>query len=145
MSLRRARPSDLAVLMTMAEGYAAADGHRWDEATARAGFGPLLESDRHGLVWLILDPQDEVAGYAVVTWGWSVESGGADALLDEIFVSHPGRGLGGGAVAEIIEDCRHRGLPRIFLETEAGNERARRLYARHGFEAESSVWMVKRL
>ena len=36
-------------------------------------------------------------------------------------------------------------MRRIFLETEAPNDDARRLYERLGFEAEDSIWMAKRL
>jgi len=32
---------------------------------------------------------------------------------------------------------------RIFLETEAPNDAARRLYERHGFVAEDSIWMAR--
>ncbi|MGB0800787.1 MAG: GNAT family N-acetyltransferase, partial [Ilumatobacteraceae bacterium] len=38
--------------------------------------------------------------------------------------------------------CLERGMRRIFLETEAPNDAARRLYARHGFTAEDSIWMA---
>ena len=45
----------------------------------------------------------------------------------------------------IEDDCRRRGVKRIFLETELANERARRLYERHGYHADTSVWMSKEL
>ena len=35
-------------------------------------------------------------------------------------------------------DDSERGVKRIFLETERPNERARRLYARHGYQADDS-------
>jgi GNAT superfamily N-acetyltransferase len=41
----------------------------------------------------------------------------------------------------MIDDCRRRGARRIFLETERPNESARRLYARHGFTPDDSIWM----
>jgi ribosomal protein S18 acetylase RimI-like enzyme len=41
----------------------------------------------------------------------------------------------------VIDDCRRRGARRIFLETERPNESARRLYARHGFTVDDSIWM----
>jgi GNAT superfamily N-acetyltransferase len=142
--LVRAAPGDLPTLLEMAARYAVLDRHVFDSATATAGFEPLLESDAHGVVWL-LGGRQEPLGYAVVTWGWSVEGGGPEALLDEIFVEEQGRGIGSAAVAEIIEDCRARHMLRIFLETEAHNEAARRLYVRNGFVIEDSVWLSKAL
>jgi ribosomal protein S18 acetylase RimI-like enzyme len=41
----------------------------------------------------------------------------------------------------VLADGRRRGLARIFLETEAPNERVRSLYERHGFVSDDSVWM----
>lgn len=142
--LTRAGAAHVDVLVELSRSYCELDHHRFDEARTRAGLGPLLESDRHGVVWLI-GPESNPAGYAVVTWGWSVEGGGPEALLDEVYVHDRGRGLGSAAVAAILDDCRDRGILRVFLETESHNERARRLYTRLGFVTEASVWMAKDL
>ncbi|HSL26868.1 MAG TPA: GNAT family N-acetyltransferase, partial [Acidimicrobiia bacterium] len=66
-------------------------------------------------------------------------------LLDEIYVRPRGQGLGGAGFDAVLDDLRHRGLPRIFLETERSNERVRRFYARHGFVEEDSIWMSRKL
>ena len=91
----------------------------------------------------MLEDAEGVCGYAVVTWSWSIESGGRDGLLDEIYVSRRDSGLGSRAIDAILQDCRARGLPRLFLETETANEDARRLYERHGFAVEDSIWMTR--
>ena len=162
--LRAAKPRDLETLLEMIREFYDEDGHDYDERKLTNALGPLLEDDRHGIVWLIGEPP---AGYAVVTWGYSLESGGPDALLDEIYVREPGRGLGGSALDTILDDLRRRGLCRMFLETERHNQRrpapvravsrrplvsfreihrSRRSLAgyraRHGFEEEDSVWMT---
>ena len=142
--LRRAVPEDLADLLALAKEYCEADNHLFDEALVRRGFGPLLESDEHGVLWMLTDDEG-VCGYAVITWSWSIESGGRDGLLDEIYVNRRNTGLGSRAVEAILADCRARGLPRLFLETETANEGARRLYLRHGFAVEDSIWMTREL
>ncbi len=131
---------DLGSLLVLAERYSVHDRHAIDHSRVKSGLLPLLESDDSGVVWVIEHARG-VAGYAVVTWGWSVESGGPDALLDEIYVDRRGEGLGSELIRHIIEDCRRRGMLRVFLETEAHNRRARALYLRHGFGVEDSVWM----
>jgi GNAT superfamily N-acetyltransferase len=149
----RARPGDLGVLVEMNAEYCAADGHLFDRETATAGFAPLLTDDRHGAVWLVHrveegSPRDGSAvvdGYAVVAWSWSVEIGGAEAVLDELYVRTRGRGTGSAAIEAILEQCRAHRMKRVFLETERANERARRLYARLGFTADDSIWMSRLL
>ena len=135
MSPRRAVPADLDSLVAFHERFCAVDGHPFDPERARRGFAPLLADDLHGVVWLAS------SGYAVVTWGWSIEAGGAEAVLDEVFVDERGEGVGTALVQHLLADCRARGMARVFLETESHNERVRRLYERHGFRVDDSIWM----
>ena len=146
VTIRRAGPGDLEALLVLGAEYCAADGHDFDVDTVAAGFTGLLDDDAHGIV-LVADagPPHHVDGYAVVTWGWSVEIGGLDVVLDELYVRTRGRGVGTALIDAIERACRERGVKRIFLETERPNERARRLYARHGYHVDDSVWMSKEL
>lgn len=144
MQIRLAGPADLDRLLEMHARFCAADAHEFDAEAARNALGPLLVDDRIGLVWLAAG--DARRGYAIVTWGWSVESGGRDALLDEIYAEPPGRGIGAALIEAILAELEARAsVSRIFLETEERNERARRLYRRLGFEVEPSVWMSREL
>lgn len=140
--LRRARPADAGELLPLIEAFCRADGHAFERPRVEAALAPLLQDDSHGLVWLIGEP---AAGYAVVTWGYSLESGGRDALLDEIFVAERGQGLGARAVHDLLADLARRGISRIFLETESHNEQVRRFYRRLGFQAEDSIWMSREI
>lgn len=140
--LRRAVATDVSRLLSLTEAFCQADGHSFDRARVLAALLPLLRDDRLGVVWMIGEP---AAGYAVVTWGYSLESGGRDALLDEIYVSQPNRGLGARAVEEILADLADRGIRRIFLETESANAAVRRFYSRLGFVEEDSVWMAREI
>lgn len=136
--LRRAGTDDLNTLLPLVEELCLVDEHPFDAHRVRRALAPLLEGDALGVVWLI---GEAPSGYAVLTWSYSLESGGRDALLDEIYVRDRGRGEGSRALQAILDDLRSRDITRIFLETENANERARRFYARNGFEIEQSVWM----
>lgn len=138
--ISRASSADLGLLMELAAEFNSADQHPHDEERVRQAFIPLLTGDDFGVVYLIGDPVD---GYVVVTWSYSIESGGRDALLDEMYVRSSGEGLGGNALEAILEVLRERGLSRVFLETEQHNDRVRRFYSRHGFVEEDSIWMSR--
>ena len=136
-SIRRAIADDLDALIALHEQFCTVDGHPFDRSRATAAFVPLLADDRHGVVWITA----EASAYAVVTWGWSIEAGGAEGVLDEIYVTDRGGGTGTALIEHLLADARGRGLVRVFLETESANHRVRALYARHGFVVDDSVWM----
>ena len=140
--IRRGRLDDLDLLAKFSAEFNEVDGHDHDEARVRAALTPLLRNDELGIVYLFGEPPN---GYAVVTWGYSIESGGRDALLDEIYLRPRGQGLGGAAFEEVLNDLRRRGIPRIFLETESSNTRVRTFYTRHGFQEDDSIWMSREL
>ena len=123
-AIRRAGIDDLDTLVEMHHTFCELDQHPFDAQRALVAFSGLLAGDDRGVVWIV----DRPAAYAVVTWGWSIEAGGLEAVLDEVFVSEPGGGIGGQLIDHLVDDGRRRGLARIFLETETHNDRARRLY-----------------
>ncbi|WP_433618039.1 GNAT family N-acetyltransferase [Dactylosporangium sp. CA-139114] len=137
----RAEPADLPAILPLVREFCAEDGHEFDEARITRALTALLRDDEHGQVWLA----GAAAGYAVVTWGWSLESGGREALLDEIYVRERGNGTGAHLLRRVVAAAAEAGAAVMFLETEAHNERVRGFYARHGFAAEDSVWMSRAL
>lgn len=141
VTIRRAESSDLDALLDLVAEYCAVDRHSFDEAVVRSALGPLLADDRHGSVWLIDEAPRSPVGYACVTWGYSIEAGGPEALFDELFVRPRGAGIGTRAMELVLDEVRRLGYARIYLETEAHNDRGRRLYERLGFVVEDSVWM----
>ena len=112
--IRRAGPTDLDRVVAMNRTFCELDHHPFDEHRVRTAFAPLLADDTHGVVWVTDRPES----YAVLTWGWSIEAGGREAVLDEIFVSERGEGYGAALVDHLVADAERRGVARIFLETE---------------------------
>lgn len=145
MEVRLALPADAAQLLLLVAEYCEADGHEFDGDLAALGLSSLLHTDRHGVVLVAESATEGCVGYAAVTWGWSIECGGLEAVLDELYVRRRGEGIGSELIRAVEATCRDRAVRRVFLETELPNERARLLYARHGFQTESSVWMSKLL
>ena len=85
-------------------------------------------------------------GYVVLTLGFSVEAGGREGCLDELFVvpEARGRGVGRRVLGLVEEEARRLGIRRLFLEVEHGN-RAFELYRRAGFVDHRRSLMSKQL
>lgn len=105
-----------------------------DEATNKAVLRQLLENENFGKIWLILC-DDEVVGYVVLTFGFSLEYAGRDALIDELFLRETarGRGVGQQAIVTVEDFCRSQHIKAAHLEVEHENAAARNLYHKTGF------------
>lgn len=143
--IRRATPSDLEHIIPLCIEYCAADNREPNETTIRRGLAGLLDSDANGFILIACDEHDSPIGYVAVSTGWSLEVGGADYILDEIFTQQRGKGIGWQLITAAEDRCAELGVRRMFLETERPNHRARSLYARLGFVEDDSVWMSKDL
>lgn len=144
MEIRDATPEDFDRIVPMIQAFYEIDRHPYDADVVEDGLRPLLRGEAPGFV-IVVEEEDDLLAYAVVTWGWAIESGGRDALLDEIYVTARGRGIGAEMMHHIIDRARAEGCRRMFLETESHNRAARIFYTRHGFDIDDSVWMSRDL
>ena len=139
--LQRARIEHLPLMLTLVSEFCVTDQHTFDSDRVTRALVPLLKDDAHGVVYLA----DNEQGYVVITWGYSLESGGREALIDEIYLRRRGQGLGSKVMDALFDDMAARGVVKMFLETETHNRRARRFYARQGFVEDDSIWMSRQI
>jgi len=142
--IRRGTAGDREQVYALIERFYRIDDHEFEPERIDAGLGPLLHDDQHGQVWVAIVDQ-RVVGYVVVTWSWSLESGGRHCILDELYVDQRGEGTGAALLQRAMNEARLAGAAAMFLETEAPNDGARRFYGRHGFSADDSLWMSRPL
>jgi GNAT superfamily N-acetyltransferase len=138
------RADEVDAVVELCRAFCAEDRHPFDADRVRAGLVGLLERPHFGTT-LVLRQGPTPVGYAVVTLGWSLESGGLDALLDEVYVTpdRRGGGVGTALITAALDHARALGARRAYLEVEASNPAARRLYRRLGFVAEDSQMMLR--
>ncbi|MEL6206731.1 MAG: GNAT family N-acetyltransferase [Pseudomonadota bacterium] len=102
------------------------------EGRARA-LAPLLKGSPYGAVFLI-GPERAPVGYLVVTFTWSIEFGGMEAVLDEVWI-RPAvrrRGMGSEALETLTRRLADEGVMALSLEAERDSP-AEHFYRRHGF------------
>lgn len=145
MAIDLARPEDAQVILGLMEEFYAGEGYPFDRALALDALLSLLQDPAKGRAFLLRE-KGSVAGYAVLTLGWSLEYLGRDAFVDELFVtaSHRGRGLGSRALDAMEQACRELGVRALHLEVERGNPTARSLYEKRGFRDNDRQLLTKR-
>lgn len=144
--LRLASTDDLDRLVGLVARYHAHEGIDQDEETRRTALLPLLQGSPHGAVWLI-GPRSAPVGYIAVSFGWSIELGGLDAMVDEFFVRDRvrGRGMGSEALASLARALSEQGVCALSLEVATENDAAKRLYGRLGFASRDRYHLMTRL
>ena len=142
--IRQAGPFDLGPLLPLLTGFSEEAGTNFGREHLLAGLQPLLNNQKLGLVF-VAELDNLLVGYAVIGWGWGIESGGKEALIDEVFVLKTFRdqGIGAKILTEAMAHLGKYDTKAVFLETEAQNPNSRKLYQNLGFATEDSVWMRK--
>ena len=105
----------------------------------RTSIDSLLAMPAQGRILLVQHRDAEIVGYAVLAFGFSLEFGGRDAFLDELFIMEAfrGQGIGTTALTAVCAWARHEGLCALHLEVERDNKAAKALYTQSGFEDRS--------
>jgi ribosomal protein S18 acetylase RimI-like enzyme len=83
----------------------------------------------------MLERDGALAGFFILTLGYSVENGGTDGFIDDLYLMPHvrGQGLGRQAVSLAIAAAREVGIRGLLLEVGAHNARAYELYRKMGF------------
>lgn len=107
----------------------------FDKNAVRTALEELVATPSLGRVWLICSDEKPI-GYAVLTFGFSLESHGRDGIIDEIYIApaYRGRGIGTQVMKSVEVEARQLGLKKLYLEVERNNHRAKSLYLKLGFE-----------
>jgi GNAT superfamily N-acetyltransferase len=134
------------VLLEMMQEFYDYDHLTFHQETARKALNGILNNDSFGRVYLIKSG-DEVVGYIVITFGYSLEFHGRDAFIDELFIfeEHRGKGLGQRAIEFAEEICRLHNVKALHLEVGRANAKAQYIYRKAGFADHDRYLMTKRL
>lgn len=144
--IREATQQDEPELLRMMRSLAEHEpgGIQFNEPAARRALRQFRALPEFGGVWL-LSNGNKLAGYVVLTVGFSFEFHGHDAFIDELYVepAYRRRGFGMQVVAFIEKKARARGVNAIHLEVDHGNDPAFELYRRAGYKDHDRFLMTK--
>lgn len=151
LSLHPATPTDIGLILDFSRQLNEEDptftgDFHFDEAAVQAALAQLLVEPGLGRVWLI-SVGSATVGYVVLTFGFSLESHGRDALIDEIYITtdYRGRGIGRQVIRQVEAEAHRLGAHKLFLEVERPNRRAQAFYRRLGFIDHDRYLMSKLL
>lgn len=144
-ALHLASLDDLDRLTALVRAFQEESGFAQTEDRRRAVLRPLLEGIPHGCAYLI-GPARAPLGYVIVTFGWSVEFGGLDGFIDELYIRPPvrGRGIATDVLISLPKALAAAGMKALHLEVDRSNDTAQRLYQRTGFRLRDGYHLMTR-
>ena len=127
--------SDIETVVLMMQEFYAIDNYPIDVEVSKTLLTEFISNKNLGKAWLIIF-NDEILGYAIITFIFSFEYQGKIAFLDELYVTEKARrkGIGSQAIEFIKGESHKLSLKLIYLEVESHNKKAQNLYIANGFE-----------
>ena len=144
-AIRPAAEGDAEIVVELARAFHREDGHPLSAEGVRA-LRKMMEPDcRDGEV-LLAGFDGEICGYGILCYGYSIEYGGRDAFIDDVYIvpSFRSRGFGAALVEVLEERARAAGCRALHLEVMPGN-RAENWYRHLGWRDRGSRLLTKPL
>ncbi|MCK6624392.1 MAG: GNAT family N-acetyltransferase [Anaerolineae bacterium] len=132
-----AQNSDIEILVRLRQ-ESGAEG----QASSRAALGQVINDDSLGRIWLI-ETDHQPVGYVVVTFSYSLEFHGRDALLDELYLRPSAQAFSKPSLKFAQAQCQALGVNALHAEMERANTQAQNLYRAVDFEDDDSYLMTK--
>jgi ribosomal protein S18 acetylase RimI-like enzyme len=144
-ALHLARPDHIEALLPLVAAFHDESAIAQSEEMRRAAILPLLEGSPLGAVYLI-GPKRAPIGYIIITFGWSVEFGGMEAFVDELYIRPAvrGRGIATEVLSALPTALGQAGVQAIHLELDRDNATAQKLYVRSGFRPRERYMLMTR-
>ena len=133
-AIRLATFDDLPHLTPLVAAFHQEEGIVSDPKQRDRALIPLLEGSPHGAVYMI-GPRNSPMGYVVFSFIWSVEFGGLEAMVDEVYLRHNvrGKGIGKSILKRLFRTMVAHGVHSLSLEVHQKNAKAIQFYKALGF------------
>lgn len=145
-AMHLATPDDAPRLLPLIAAFHAEYGLDTTDDTRAAALAPLLAGSPHGAAWLF-GPARAPTGYVIITFGWSMELGGMEAFVDELFI-RPAvrkRGLASEVLHTVAASLSDVGVKALHLEVDRSDEATQRLYSRAHFKLRDRYALMTRV
>ena len=132
-NVRSAAKNDIPVLVELMREFYIESKYNLDGDWAVGSFSELLQSTERGAAWISFLGSDP-AGYVVLTTRHSMEFGGVDGFVDDLFVRPAFRrhGVGTSLLTELFRECSKRRVLAVHIELGSDNAPGQALCRRFG-------------
>ncbi len=136
---------DMEALVAMVRANHAGDAHPHSPYFESA-IAQIVKGEPLARAWMVRSA-DAIVGYVVLTMGYSIEYGGRDGFIDDLYLIPEARGRGWGRIVLdfAVSEAARMDIRTLHLEVDVNNDRAYSLYRSAGFEETGRRLMRRRL
>ena len=144
MEIRIAGPENIPDLIKMIRLFYEEDHRDFQEGQIKRILEEIILEKSFGTIYMVSN-DEQTAGYFILTFSWSLEYGGRNVYIDELYIKKKFRGLGLGKKSiEFVEQlAKDKKIKAIHLEVNKYNI-AKKLYESKGYLSHNSDLMSKR-
>jgi ribosomal protein S18 acetylase RimI-like enzyme len=137
--------NDIPLLLVLMKEFYLLEHLTYNPEVITASLKKLFSDSMFGQVWLINTEENYPAGYIAVTYGYSIEFHGIDALVDEFYIREDYRHKGiGKRTLEFVENyLAAKGIKAFHLEVDRKNITAQEIYRKYGFRDHDRYLLTK--
>lgn len=134
ISFKIATNTDINLILTMMEEFYKLEHIPFNNQIATRCLEEIVSDDRLAKIWLICADEEPV-GYVVLTFGYSIEFHGRDALVDELYIreNYRSQGIGTQTLEFVKTVCQSLGIAAVHLVVAYENKKAKSVYQKMGF------------
>jgi ribosomal protein S18 acetylase RimI-like enzyme len=135
ISYKKVSEKNVESSLELMRSYYKEDGYAFSLVKARSAILKLISSSTLGKMEFIL-VHGQPVGYYCLSYGYSLQRHGRDAVIDEIYIDERARnkGIGQRTIRHIRIELKKEGFKGIYLFVRKRNVQAQRLYKRIGFK-----------
>jgi GNAT superfamily N-acetyltransferase len=118
----------------MMQDFYEIDNYPIDIEVTKKLFEEFIQNENLGKSWLIYN-EEEIVGYAIITYIFSFEYKGKMAFFEELFINENvrGKGIGQKAIEFVKDFAKSQNVKMMYLEVENHNQKAQKLYLTNDF------------
>lgn len=144
ITFRKATNTDVDLLLQLIREFYEIEHIMFNQKILEQCFEEIFHNEKLGILWLIC-AENEVIGYLFLTFAYSFELHGVNALVDELYIREAYRlqGIGKKALKFVESVCESLGIKTMNLVVAYENAIAKNVYKKFGFTAYERYIMTK--
>ncbi|MFA7445962.1 MAG: GNAT family N-acetyltransferase [Flavobacteriaceae bacterium] len=137
---------EISAVLEMMTEFNAIDDYPFEKDKTEKNLSYFITNSSLGRAWTI-NADEVIAGYLILTFGFSFEHNGRDAFIDELFLKTKFRQMGiGKKTMDFIEtEAVRLGVNVVHLEVEPHNTDGTKLYREKGYKDNGRVLLSKKI